>query len=223
MDYHYDDNTFKKLSRRHRFLWIVVLVAFVIFIIVGFIIYDGLTAKTVVTETAPESQTLGQTVQQKVFDEETYTLTTDPTWSEIEVRDDEFVQRRYHSVENGLVVRDLAIYVNKYPDDLPVTHVVPVEINGNKLIPLGISPNCDTLQETKSNKVDITVSWAGVKFLCDPDLNAYLATASHNETGVGIELGGTFSDATYFFVYRDLETLSRPTEFQELLRNFEAK
>ncbi|MDX1766171.1 MAG: hypothetical protein R3313_04435, partial [Candidatus Saccharimonadales bacterium] len=155
MDYHYDDNTFKKLSRRHRVLWIGVLIVLVVFTIISLVIYDGLTANTTVTEVKSETATLGETVEQKVFDEETYTLTTDPNWREADPFQTRLNAKKYQSIVNGLVVRDLEVYVNDKPFEFPSTHVIPVEIEGNKLIPLGVSPKCDTLQKNKKNKRDV--------------------------------------------------------------------
>lgn len=223
VDYHYDSNIFKRLARRRRRLVFAATVALFALLLVGYIIYDGLTAPTNISEPIATEVTLGEAVEQKVFDKPTYRLTTDSSWEEIEVRNNQYNSATYHSIEDGLVVRELTIYVNGYPAELPVTYVMPVEVQDNGITPLGISPKCDELQPNKNNKRDVPLSWAGVEFLCDPDLNAYVVGASHNETGYGVEIAGTFSDATYTFVYNDVEAVPQPATFEELLRDFKAK
>lgn len=223
VDYHYDTNNYKRLTRRRRRFAFAGAAALLILLVIGYVIYDGLTAPTNVSEPIATEVTLGEATEQKVFEKPTYTLTTDPTWTEIEVRNNRYDSSTYHSIEDGLVKRELTIYVNGYPNELPVTYVLPVEIQGDEVTPLALSPKCNELQERKNNKRDVQLSWAGVEFLCDPDLNAFVAAASHNETGYGLEIAGTLSDATYTFVYKDFEAVAQPIVFQELLRDFQAK
>lgn len=223
VDYHYDSNISSRLARRRRRIWAAATASVMVLAVIGYIIYDGLTAQTQITETEAATQTLGENVDRKVFDEPTYRLTTNSSWREIESRENSANAVRYQSMVDGLVKRELTIYINDRPSELPVTYVYPVEVAGDSITPLAVSPKCDLLQSDKKNRTDIELSWAGVKFLCDPDLKAFVAAASHNETGYDINVKGKTTDARYTFVYRDLESVPQPGEFQELLRDFQAK
>ena len=223
MDYHYDKNIFRKLTRSRRQVWIVSIIAFIIFLIILYIIYDGLSAQTTITESREPEQTLGAKDEQKVFNEPTYRLTTDITWERVTDSDTLYDHKVYHSVVDGLVKRALTIYVNDTPPVFPVTHVMPVEVVEGEIRAFKISPKCDLLQPTKGNKRDVLLSWGGSDFLCDPDLKSYIVAASHNLSGYNVKVPGELTNASYFFVYRDFELAPSSQKFEQLLRDFEAK
>lgn len=224
VDYHYDDNIFKQLAKRRRWVWFVTTIVLLIAGVIAYIIYDGLKTQTIISNPPAEVQaTLADTKSQSVFDEETFRLTTDDTWQKVEVRDPEYDQFVYHSFSDGVVRRELSVYVNDIPQDFALTHVLPVEIVGSAIVPLNVSPKCDTLQENKKNKRDVAVRWAGVNFVCDPDMNAPIVGTSHNEMDYNLRIKGQTMTNTYFFVYKDLEPSAQLALFDELLKAFEFK
>jgi hypothetical protein len=216
VDYHYDENIHRNLRKRRRFKVAVWALAGTLVVAVLLIIWDGLRSDTTVTNQTPP-QTRGATFEQAVFDEEHFKLTADSTWQKIESR--EQTPYHYQSYEDGLAKRDLRIYVNNLPSEFPVTLVLPIEIDGSKVIPLTVSPRCSALVKDKKSRRDQTTQWAGVSFLCDPDSPQYIIGTSHNEDGYLAKI----NDNKFFFVYRDLEVEPQLATFSNLLRNFEAK
>lgn len=220
VDYHHDENVYRRASKRRRLKVVVYALIGTVAIVAGIIIFDGLRSDTEIT-TVNTNQTLGGTIERTVFDEEFFRLTADTTWSKIESREE--TEYHYQSFSDNLVRRDLRIYVNGTPPEFPITHVLPIEIEGNHLIPLSVSPPCSELVPDKTSPRDQITTWAGVSFLCDPDSSAYLVGTSHNKTGYNAVVNGSKGVNRYFFAYRDLEPEPRLEIFANLLRNFEAK
>ena len=220
VDYHHDENVYRRASKRRRFKVVVYALIGTLVIVAGIVIFDGLGSDTEIT-TETTNQTLGGAIERVVFEEELFRITADTTWSKINSR--EATEYHYQSFSDNLVRRDLRVYVNNIPAEFPLTYVLPVEVEGNHLIPLSISPPCKAVVPDKKNRRDQVTNWAGVSFLCDPDSTGYLVGTSHNETGYGTVVTGTLGRNRFFFAYRDLEPEPRFEIFSNLLRTFEAK
>lgn len=223
VDYHYYDNTNAKLARRRWFKIVAIALISVGLIAIGLVIYDALNASTQITFTPPSTSTLGQQAERAVFNETEFRLETDPGWQKVTLIEDLPNGYRYQQLDNGNIKRDLTVYIDSVPTDSAITRVLPIEIDGSKIIPLSVSPRCETLQRDKNNKRDVVLSWAGVRFLCDPDLNADVVGTAHAEFGSSTPIKGQATSHKYFFVYRDLESVSQPEVLSRLLRGFEAK
>jgi hypothetical protein len=220
VDYHYDENVHQSLRKRRRYKVAAWALAGTLVIAIILIIWDGLRSDTTVSTQTPP-QTRGATVEQVVFDEPTFKLTADGTWRKIETREE--TEYHYQSVSDNLVRRDLRVYVNFVPTEFSITHVLPIEVEDNRVIPLTISPDCESLVPDKKSPRDQTTEWAGVTFICDPDSSAYVVGTSHNQTGYKATVPSGDNKNRFFFVYRDLEPEPRLETFSNLLRNFEAK
>lgn len=220
VDYHYDENVHRSLRKRRWYKTAAWALVGTLIIAAILIIWDGLRSDTTVTTTTPP-QTRGATIEQAVFDEPPFKLTADSTWRKIQSR--EQTAYHYQSFSDNLVRRDLRVYVNFLPSEFAMTYVLPIEVDGNRVVPLTISPKCSTIVKDKKSKRDQTTQWAGVSFICDPDSTAYVVGTSHNETGYSTTVPSGNNTNKFFFVYRDLEPEPRLESFANLLRNFEAK
>lgn len=223
VDYHYDDNVYRRSIRKRRAGFFMISLVVLILLVIGWIIFDGLRTKEEINNNVSGEATLAQTVERAVFDEDKFSFTADTSWQQAPSIDDGHRNFRYQSLENGLVRRELTIYQDNIPTDYPLTHVAEVEVVNNRIIPLGVSPKCSEFQPNKKNKQDIELSWGGVDFICDPDLNAYIVGTSHNKDGYGTYLAGPETSGRYFFVYRDLEATPQFEILNNLLETFEAK
>lgn len=220
VDYHYDENIHRQLRKKRRRKIAIWALAGTAIVVVILIIWDGLRSDTTVSVTTPP-QTQGASVQQVIFDEEPFRMTADGTWRKIETR--EQTDYHYQSFDDGLALRDLRVYVDTIPPEFAITYVLPIEVDANRVIPLTISPRCNSLVEDKKDRRDQLTTWAGVDFLCDPDSTTYIVGTSHNEYGYGAVVKNGNNEHRFFFVYRDLEPEPRMDVFTNLLRNFEAK
>jgi len=224
VDYHYDDNLPKTMARWSRLKIAIISLLLLVLLITGYILVDSIRSKSSITQIQPTTSTLGSLVEQKIFDEKGFKFIADTTWERIPPVDDRYNAFRYRSITQGLVKRQFTVYVNSFPGEYPVPYVLPIEISGNKLTPLAVSPNCTTFQPDKKNKRDVQLSWAGVSFLCDPDSGISEVAASHNKTGYKISLSSkSGQNNKFFFVYRDDEPIPKLGIFNELLLTFEAK
>lgn len=220
VDYHHDDNLYRRASKRRRFKVAAYALSGTLVIVVALIIYDGLRSDTTVT-TETTNQTLGGTQERAVFDEPLFRITADTSWRKIESR--ETTSFHYQSFRNGLSLRDLRVYVNNTPEEFPITYVLPIEVSGNKVLPLSISPHCKEIVPNKKSVRDQMTEWAGVNFLCDPDSPLYIVGTSHNKDGYNTRIAGKSGGNRFFFVYRDFEPVARLNVFANLLSTFEAK
>lgn len=220
VDYHYDENLHRRAARKRRAKVAGYALIGTLVIVVALVIFDGLRSDTTVTNQTTQ-QTLARTTERMVFDEELFRFNADTTWQKISSR--EATEFHYQSFVSNLAKRDLRIYVNEIPVEFPLTYVLPVEVEGNRIVPLSFSPHCKNLVKDKKSKRDQTVTWAGVSFLCDPDSPLYIVGTSHNQDGYGTIVEGADSRRRFFFVYRDLEPNPRLETFANLLRSFEAK
>jgi len=167
--------------------------------------------------------------EKKVFDEPLYSFLLPGDWNVSKRNEDP----RFTSVEYQMGKKPqnrwITIYVDRFPQELPVNRVIPVSVDGNKLNESSPSPNCAnfTIDNSNSN-VKITkapTKHENVKFICELD-NTYnnVLAAGSEETGTVLTMKGiSQGEHKYIILYKDHSIPSDDSPFRQALQSFTAK
>ncbi len=144
-------------------------------------------------------------------------------WVEVpnETTTSRFVYRRY----NGhLIEKELRIYVDTPIDQVKAARVLPVTIQGQKLVATAVSEPCRQAPWfTNHALMPDTVSWQKVRFLCDAESSDYSVIIG--------QIGGssvlpiqraTGAVGYYSMLYRDLSADQKPDDVQNIIQSFQA-
>lgn len=205
----------KKKAKKN--LWVVILI-FLLIPVVGVaffllrVVKDSDTKPTtplaITREYAAE-----QTDDRKTFDQDDFTIKLPSDWLLKDHMTTPYNMYSWQASKKGADNRWLEIYVDSTPQEKAFNRMLPVSIDGNKIIVTGsVSDNCTAFtgpqgpDHAPASGVDtLPAKWQGVDFQCD------MANYTRNLVGVGtadtqtaIKLAGVKTGAhTFFFVYID--------------------
>lgn len=161
----------------------------------------------------------------KTFKTPDFTFQTDKSWDY--VKDDsgpgKFV---YRSSKGNIVMRDMTVYVDSLPKNLLLTYVLPVEANGNSLLPGNVSDHCKTyikgLKPGENNPVEATVE--SVRIRCQVDGTSATVGTGQKNGSYQIDLAGKSGEnKKYFLLYHDLQYTPNLDTFTNIVRSFHAE
>lgn len=171
------------------------------------------------------------------INEPTFSMRLPGTWKETE-RGNDPGQRtiKWDYVAKGGIGRWLKLYIDTIPPDYPVTYVVPVSGEGDKIIAGTISDHCSqfTPGARKPNELGgripasaekIATQWQGVRFFCDGAHPLYQRVGTSSKEAVNsVAVTGNAGGAhRYFFVYDDAYYNPDYSLFVTILDSFRAK
>lgn len=147
----------------------------------------------------------------EVFTTDEYKITLPAGWKflgkENPVVDEEYYY--YQSDIEEYTNRWLKVYVNVYPQDYPLTRLMPITLENNKIDPGLVSNDCKTFEGapkvgSQESKQSWTAIWEGISFTCNmTNQQNHVGTATAND-GYGAPITGENSGTNkYFFVYID--------------------
>ncbi len=227
MPRYYNDHSFHK---QHRFIkrsYLILLSIVLIVALAALLVYiDNFIRNRGNTkeETTSEVTTSYFAPTTKIFRTEYFQFQANKSWSEAanETTSGKYV---YRSMRGSLIEHEVIIYVNREPDKLPVTHVLPVnlKVKRSELLPITISEHCGKELPT-SQKVDGPITLDEVTFLCSPNDSRYTAM-------VGVVGGGTDlvlsrpngSEAKYVIYYSNVTATADASQLVQIASTFQTR
>lgn len=133
----------------------------------------------------------------------------------------------YQNTEKNFDNRGLRVYVDVFPADLPINHLLPITVVGSMLIPAVVSDDCADFSSPPSSKANaqkqdfIQAKWQGVTFTCDlKKLDRKTATASAEE-GYGVSVANSKGVVhKFFFVFIDRNVQPDHQFLAEVIKSF---
>ncbi len=229
---------YNKIKKPHHYKVLAVVgVTFVLLGIVGALVLLDIRKNQSDTVAGPGKivgQVLSDSVQRLTIDQPTYTMELPGSWKELKrVNNDVENSVSWISTTKGDDNRWITLYVDRTPPNIAVNKLLPVRVEGNRLIYGNISDNCagftkdGTFNAGQAVKLPPTMAkWQGIDFLCN------LPRVVDNETGTGTQgdgLNTTFVTGPksgkhrYFFVYTDRNIQAKNNVFLDAVDSFRAK
>ena len=157
----------------------------------------------------------------QTFETPYFSFEVDRSWSFVqqESSSNVFV---YRSSKNNIVSRDFTVYVNTLPRNLLLTHVLPLEPDGNRFVMQGVSEHCkdyikDKIQPGNNNPIEAIIESVNIK--CQIDGTSNTAGSGQVNGSYKTKLG----DNDFYLLYHDLEFSPRFTIFTNIVQSFRAK
>ena len=200
----------KAKKRTWRIVVFVIAALLLIGGVVAFWVLRGLQQAPTVPQAVTREFADTRENTDRTFEQAGFSINLPADWV---VREEAGPLGRYawQATEKGADNRWLEVYTAGVPDNLAVNRLLPVTVEGGKIIVSGtVSDNCSTFgtqgvtPETR-NQSNIVTKWQGIEFLCD------MANYTRNVVGVGTadtqnrvlvtnEVG---TQRTFIFVYTD--------------------
>lgn len=213
----------------HRKRRIVLLFVVVILVVAGVIAAKNYfkAGTTIGAPPAPVvTSVIDANAPNKLFDEGSFTIKLPSDWKFVSHQTAGYNIYSWHNTKTNPGVEQLQIYLDTIPTSLGVNRVLPVQANGNQLVPTTVSDNCSTFTGNKVPGPPSTpAKWEGVNFLCD--LGNYerdvVGTSSTNGINVVKLVGPTTGAHNLFFAYTDNGPTPDFTIFTSVLQTFRLK
>lgn len=222
--------------KRHHIVGIVLGISILIIsAIVLLIMWDMRRSQSTGVEGTSRvvGQVVGEDSATQAIDHELFSFTLPADWKELK-RVNLSTERSitWASTKANDSARELTIYIDTIPSDMPVNRLLPVTVQGNKLSPGTVSANCATFTQGGNSNVQASsqlkptqARWEGVDFICN------LTNVVLNHVGVGsgaaintVPIVGPSKGAhKYFFLYNDQNIQPNYTILSDALSSFIAK
>ncbi|HEY1835416.1 MAG TPA: hypothetical protein VGG13_01190 [Candidatus Saccharimonadales bacterium] len=221
---------FGKRQLSHRKRYAVLLFVLIVLIAGGiFAAKHYFTSDTVISSPPPAvvsrvTATYGST---KRFNEGIFTISLPADWVFVSHQTAASNIYTWHNTAGGDPgVEQLQIYVDTIPANLGVNRVLPVQGNGNRVIPTEVSDNCADFTGDKVPGLPATpAKWDNINFLCD--LANYerdvVGTSSSDGINVVKLTGVTTGRHNLFFAYTDNGSTPDFTIFTNAIQSFRLK
>lgn len=222
-----------KRSRRNRRL-IIAFVAFIVLAIGGGYGYKQYknAVQPIITNTAGTTREV-KNAEPKLtrFDEGGFEFYLPPDWKKVSRPSAQYTKYSYQSTMTNADNRQLDIYMDNLPLNLPVNQAVAVQANGNKLTYGNTSENCINFTSAEARKaggssaLQVKARWDGVEFLCDLDNSTRNVIGTSSPQSINKVTLTTLEgkQRAFFFVYFDQNYNPDYSIFYKMLDSFVAK
>lgn len=216
---------YRKRKRFIRRVWTgIILFILVVCGGIGFIYYQSFKASNY---NSPEQLTSALTTSYvspniQIFRSPYFQFQTDNKWSENPSASTENTFA-YRNLQNGLLMQELYIYVNKTPPNLKATRALAVELSASKSLAINkVTDYCGTIQNART-PVE-TVKLDEVTFKCHRDTDLFNVVVG--EMGKSTDLVMTRPDgsqATYVIYYSDVTATPTSKTLEEIVSSFQTR
>jgi len=160
----------------------------------------------------------------KPFTEGIFTIDLPKDWIYIGRSHDTYQAYEFENTSGNKGVETLAVYVDTIPTNLGVNQVLPVEADGDSIVPTSVSGNCAGFTGNKVPGAQATpAKWDNINFLCD--LANYernvVGTSSQNAINSVTLTGKTTGSHRLFFTYTDNGSEPNYQIFYNALQSFQ--
>ncbi len=224
--YHQNDNIHKKDARKRKFHIGVWSAVGLILVMLFYLMYD---LKVDDSTTLESKATVSSTETDKVYteiDENEFFVKMPEQWNAKKAdTTDKYQHYSYESSDAEFTARTLDVYIGGYPHRFDTNMIHKVRIDGERLIPSAISPQCfdEVLAEDKDAIRETTEwSWNGVVFPCNP--SSVIDVVAAGDDDIILAMTGTSAITREFtIVYTDHSNKIDNSIFTEALGTFKVK
>ncbi len=224
--YHHSDNIYKKGSRRRKFHIGVYSVVGLVLVMVFYLFYDLRVDDGTRLESPPTVRSTDSEAIFTEFDEEKFYIKLPLEWN-AKATDITEAYRHYsfESSDERFSARTLDIYIGGFPHRFDANRVHKVRVDGNRLIPSAISPQCfDEVLAADENAIRETTqwNWNSVTFPCNPSSVLSVVVAGDDDIILAM-IGDSSITREFTIVYTDHSNKIDNAIFTEALRTFRVK
>jgi hypothetical protein len=213
----------RKFIRRVGLFFILIVI--ILGVGAGLAYVDSIRTKGSNTEAATTTETTTSYFEPnvQVFRTGYFQFQANSSWAQIipESTDNKFV---YRSKRGSLIERELVIYVNQIPDNLAVTHILPVDIKADGSLSAGtFSDHCGKTLPAGQRSTRVLVEQQ-VSFLCWVDNTKYDALVGQINGTTKLSLprpGGSL--ATYAIYYSDVTATPSSVGLEDIVQTFQTR
>ncbi len=216
-------------SHHKRHVVLAWFAFFLILIVAGGIIFAKyfLKSDTTIGAAPPPRVTniSDGTGKHKTFDEGAFSVKLPVDWKFVghQTQVENIYTWKNTTKHPGPGVQQLQIYYDTIPASLGVNHVLPVQGNGNQIVPTTVSENCQGFTSGKAtNSISTPSKWDGVNFLCDLGNFARDVVGTSSSDGVNVvKVTGTKTGShRIFFAYTDNGSTPNYTIFTDVVQSY---
>lgn len=186
-----------------------------------------LRANTVIDPPPPvvTTRVTGNDEATRHFNEGIFSLMLPQDWVFVGRQTSPYDVYTWHNTKENPGIRQLQIYIDTIPVKLGVNRVLPVQGEGDRVIPTTISDTCANFTGDKvPGSATTPAKWGGINFLCD--LANYERDVSGTSSTDGINtvvLTGSTGKHKVFFTYTDNDSTPDFTIFTDAVQSFQLK
>lgn len=232
--YRYDHRPAKQ--RRRRIFGVLASLFLIIFLVVGFILWDlrRTKNKAINGESNTVQQVLNSGTQRMTVDAPLYSLEMPTDWKEIQSKDtpSEHFTTWQATLKNESN-RFMTLYIDAIPNTKPINRLLPVKATSNTLSVGDVSENCSTFTVGGTLNVNEAIKLKpspaklqGVDFICNlpiPVTENEVGTGSPDGINIVKVTGPTKGTHNYFFLYTDHNIQPNYNIFTDIVKSFRAK
>lgn len=226
----------KSGRRRPRKALAVLLFTFALLAIIGGIVFLDIrknVSKGVEGESRVVSQVLSDNAQVFVVDQPFYTFELPGDWKETgRNQHSQYTSISWQATLKGKDNRELTLYIDRIPLDMPYNRLVAVRPQGNTISFSDVTDNCAAFTVGGTFNINIAAGQKptltkmnNVDFLCNlPRVtDNQVGTGSPDEKNAVTVTGPNQGTHRYFFLYTDRNVQPDYNILYEVLRTFRAK
>ena len=222
--------------KRHHVVGIILGIAILMIgVLVMLLMIDVRNNQNITVEGTSRvvGQVVGDESGEQTIEHELFSFTLPSDWKEVSRTDSATEQSiTWTGTTDGDSARDLKIYIDTIPSDLPVNRLLSVNVQSSRLLTGTVSANCATF--TQGGTIDAQKAtqlqpaqarWEGVDFICN------LTNVVENKVGassaaaintIPVE-GPTKGLHRYFFLYNDQNIQPKYNILSDALNSFMPK
>ncbi len=225
--YNQADNIHKKKSHKRKFHIGVWSVVGLVLVCSFYLFYDLKIDTGEVLEPPVSSYSTESSDDYTEINEEEFYIKIASEWEKNDGESNSQPGKLYSYINypDGFTARKLDIYIGGYPALFDTNKIQKVIIDGERLIPLGISDQCfGEVKRSIDNPIYETIewSWDGVTFPCNPSSITNIVTAGDDD--IILSMTGKSSETReYTIVYTDHTNKIDNDIFTHALKTFFTK
>jgi len=217
-----------KRRSSHRKRNIVIAAVFLLLILAGTVWVNLYLRSDTVIDPPPPAYTTRVVASDegtKSFTEGIFSLSLPKDWVFVDHKTAPYNVYSWHNTKTNPGIQQLQVYIDTIPKSLAVNRVLPVQSEGNRVIPTTVSDNCSDFTGSKSSGSTTTLAkWGGINFLCDLGNYERDVVGTSSSDGVNVvNLTGASGTHKIFFTYTDNGMTPDFTIFTDAIQGFRLK
>jgi hypothetical protein len=225
-----------KDNRRVRPEIVLVLLILILGLFTGIFIYNDLRRNSTVVDKSGNQPILGEVVSTeevyKVVETEHYIISVPENWTQVNspeviVEGVRYYPDRFQGTSGENIGRQVDVYYDAIPGGLPVSKILEVTVEGDRVFPREISPQCRSFTDTGAEKQPAgnpyPSKWNDINFMCRTSSVTNLVFALQNDSDEGLNFTVNDKNKRLGLVFMDHGSDQDNNIFFRILKEFKAK
>lgn len=217
-NYHHRHRHIKRLKR------LIAGACLLTILIAGLIIGDVLRLRRKPAPPPTQQSTIIQQSPVSIFRTEYFQFQTGSKWAAI-ATDGNNGMYVYRNLDQSFIQQELDVYVNKTPNELTATYIVPVAaaVDG-RLTARALSPHCKNALPADAKKTATPVTYLKVTFTCITDGTDFRVLAGIENGTPNMKLiRPNGASANYILYFHDVTANPSAEQFEQILNSFQTR